>query len=167
MGIGNRRGAARDLTVVACAGAFGVFATVFAVSVASMANDTTTPAAQLDGAERAEASTPGAQSQGERADRSDRAAPILYVNGVRIRQGLDGVRLKGVKFRAGPRGFGLDEVETLAGPHGIDPRSVERVDVIKGPKARELYGDEAAGGVIQVTLKKDADAPASEGESRP
>lgn len=36
----------------------------------------------------------------------------------------------------------------------IDPRSVERVEVIRGPQASALYGSEASSGVIQLFTKK-------------
>lgn len=36
----------------------------------------------------------------------------------------------------------------------ISPESIEKVEVIKGEAARALYGDEAANGVVQISLKK-------------
>ena len=53
--------------------------------------------------------------------------PLIYVDGVRI-QGRDGLNL-------------------------IDPNTIDRIEVVKGGAARELFGDEAVGGVIQIYLK--------------
>ncbi len=51
--------------------------------------------------------------------------PLVYV---------DGVRVEGV--------------------WDLAPESIERVEVLKGEAARALYGDEAANGVVRVTLKE-------------
>ncbi|HZD05757.1 MAG TPA: TonB-dependent receptor plug domain-containing protein, partial [Longimicrobiales bacterium] len=37
---------------------------------------------------------------------------------------------------------------------GVDPRSIDRIEVIKGSAAEALYGAEAAGGVIQIFTKE-------------
>ena len=37
---------------------------------------------------------------------------------------------------------------------GIDPRDIERIEVIKGAAASTLYGTEAAAGVIQIFTKR-------------
>ncbi len=36
----------------------------------------------------------------------------------------------------------------------IDPNSIERVEVVRGPQAATLYGSDAAGGVMQIFTKK-------------
>ena len=51
--------------------------------------------------------------------------PLIYVNRVRI-------------------GHALPD---------LDPESIERIEVLKGEAARAIFGDEAAGGVIQIFLK--------------
>lgn len=43
-------------------------------------------------------------------------------------------------------------------PMLIDPASVERIEVIKGPNS-VLYGSDAIGGVINIITKKNADKP--------
>ena len=61
--------------------------------------------------------------------------PLIYVDGIRINSGLP----------------------------DLDPSSIERIEVIKGQAAHDLYGDEASGGVIQIFLKlgtKQSDDPA-------
>ncbi|MDE2764020.1 MAG: TonB-dependent receptor plug domain-containing protein [Gemmatimonadota bacterium] len=67
-------------------------------------------------------------------------APLLYVDGVRIRSETDL--------------FSMDllvaDVET--GKVRKFAESIERVEVLKGPEAAKLYGEEAAGGVIQIFM---------------
>lgn len=54
--------------------------------------------------------------------------PLIYVDGVRVESGV-----------------GIDEVE---------PSSIDRIEIVKNGAAVELYGKAAAGGVIQIFLKK-------------
>jgi TonB-dependent SusC/RagA subfamily outer membrane receptor len=35
----------------------------------------------------------------------------------------------------------------------LNPGDIDRIEVIKGDAARALYGERAAGGVIQITTK--------------
>jgi iron complex outermembrane receptor protein len=53
----------------------------------------------------------------------------------------------------------VDGVQTaLATASGVDPSSIERMEVIRGPQAAALYGSDAIGGVIQIFTKRgDAD----------
>lgn len=39
---------------------------------------------------------------------------------------------------------------------GVDPNSIERIEVIRGPQAAALYGSAAIGGVVQITTKRGA-----------
>jgi hypothetical protein len=55
----------------------------------------------------------------------DGEQPLIYVDGIRISSGLP----------------------------DLDPSSIERIEVIKGQAALELYGDKASAGVIQIFLK--------------
>lgn len=43
---------------------------------------------------------------------------------------------------------------TLAGIDDIDPATIESIEIVKGPSASTLYGQDAANGVIIVTTKK-------------
>ncbi len=69
--------------------------------------------------------------------------PIVYVDGVRVDRG---------------GGFG-DYVGTGGGGYpsrldDINPESIERIEVLKGPAAATLYGTEASAGVIQIFTKQ-------------
>ncbi len=61
------------------------------------------------------------------------STPVIYVDDVRVDAG----------------GPGLDRLSSALAAHRID-----RVEVIKGEKARELYGDEGERGVILIFTKK-------------
>lgn len=53
----------------------------------------------------------------------------------------------------------ISEHKSMSGtPMLIDPASVERIEVIKGPNS-VLYGSDAIGGVINIITKKNADKP--------
>ena len=66
--------------------------------------------------------------------RSRDAGPVVYLDGVRV---------------PGPweTSDGEDPLSRL------DPDDIARIEVLKGPAARELYGDEAASGVIEIFTK--------------
>ncbi len=74
---------------------------------------------------RARGSVIRVRGNADRADAEESIDPLVYI---------DGVRFEG-------------DVGT------IDPDGVERVEVLKGAAAAALYGDEAAGGVVQIFLK--------------
>lgn len=49
----------------------------------------------------------------------------------------------------------------------VDPQSIERIEVVRGPQAATIYGSDAIGGVIQVFTKRggqQADRPQIDGE---
>ena len=49
----------------------------------------------------------------------------------------------------------VDGVEATGfGASAVDPASIERVEVIRGPQAATLYGADAAGGVVQIFTKR-------------
>ena len=69
--------------------------------------------------------------------------PLVYLDGVRV------------PWWPEP---GRGETGGFADPLGkLRPEDIERIEVIKGPEAREIYGEEAAFGVIQVFTKGAAD----------
>ena len=65
----------------------------------------------------------GSASVGQRAE------PVIYIDGVRIN---------------GDRDVALQRLE---------PDQIDRIEVLKGDAAKELYGSEAANGVIQIVTK--------------
>ncbi len=71
--------------------------------------------------------------------------PIVVVDGIRVYAGQTGVddqKLGGGKY---PTPSPIDQ---------IDPNSVEKIEVLKGPSAAAMYGSDAADGVIVITTKK-------------
>ena len=76
---------------------------------------------------------------GVRVDRAEaeRAQPLLYVDGIRVDHG------------------GANRQEILG---ALDPSTIARVEVLKGPAAVKLYGDEGSNGVIQIFLHEEEDA---------
>lgn len=54
----------------------------------------------------------------------------------------------------------IDGVEvSAAGTSPVDPGSIERIEVIRGPQAATLYGPDAAGGILQIFTKRGAGHP--------
>ncbi len=72
-------------------------------------------------------------------------APLLYVDGVRIRKTEDLPESARPWFEDPPSVAAVGICCSL--PQGID---IARIEVLKGPAARQQYGEEAAGGVIQI-----------------
>ncbi len=71
--------------------------------------------------------------------------PIVIVDGIRVYAGQSGVddqKLGGGKY---PTPSPIDQ---------IDPNSVEKIEVLKGPSAAAMYGSDAGDGVIVITTKK-------------
>ncbi len=71
--------------------------------------------------------------------------PIVVVDGIRVYAGQSGVddqKLGGGKY---PTPSPIDQ---------IDPNSVEKIEVLKGPSAAAMYGADAGDGVIVITTKK-------------
>jgi TonB-linked SusC/RagA family outer membrane protein len=65
--------------------------------------------------------------------------PIIFVDGIRINTG------GGQEANGNVGSSRLDD---------IDPRSIERIEVLKGAAAATLYGTEASNGVIQIFTKR-------------
>lgn len=68
---------------------------------------------------------------------AERAQPLLYVDGIRVDHG------------------GANRQEVM---DALDPSTIARVEVLKGPAAVKLYGDEGSNGVIQIFLHEEEDA---------
>ncbi len=71
--------------------------------------------------------------------------PIVVVDGIRVYAGQSGVddqKLGGGKY---PTPSPIDQ---------MDPNSIEKIEVLKGPSASAMYGSDAADGVIVITTKK-------------
>ncbi|MBA3345890.1 MAG: TonB-dependent receptor [Gemmatimonadales bacterium] len=49
---------------------------------------------------------------------------------------------------------GIESADRLHG--GVDPSSIERVEVLRGPQAASIYGSNAIGGVVQIFTKRGA-----------
>jgi outer membrane receptor protein involved in Fe transport len=47
---------------------------------------------------------------------------------------------------------GIESANNLANP--VDPESIDRIEVIRGPQAGTIYGPDAAGGVLQIFTKR-------------
>ena len=70
------------------------------------------------------------EGESSRVIRIDRSVePLIYVDGVRMDGGM---------------------------PGDLSPDQIDRVEVVKGDAATELFGEEAAGGVVQIFLKTPA-----------
>ena len=121
----------RVIALIAGAGAVGVLATMFAIVA------TRGPAAspeQIDARQQAIAEVTATKEGATVRLRSSEplesgAEPIMYIDGVRVN---------------GDR----DEALQL-----VEPDQIDRVEVLKGDAAKELYGSEAANGVIQIFTK--------------
>lgn len=84
-------------------------------------------------------------------------ADLVYVDGVRVEREAEAVPAQPLLYVDGVRvdHGGASRREVL---DALDPSSIDRVEVIKGPAAVELYGDEASNGVIQIFLHEEEDA---------
>jgi vitamin B12 transporter len=68
------------------------------------------------------------------SDGADQLEPLVYVDGIRLAGGA-------------------------ASLDALDPDRIERIEVLKGAAALEVFGAEAAGGVVQIYLKPTGGAP--------
>ena len=84
-------------------------------------------------------------------------ADLVYVDGVRVEREAEAVPAQPLLYVDGARvdHGGANRREML---NALDPASIDRVEVLKGPAAVELYGDEASNGVIQIFLHEEEDA---------
>ncbi len=78
--------------------------------------------------------------------------PIVIVDGIRINASQSAV---GDQNLAAERGTTARSSFPPPSPiDQIDPNTIERIDVYKGPSAAAMYGSDAANGVIVITTKK-------------
>jgi TonB-linked SusC/RagA family outer membrane protein len=96
--------------------------------------------------------------------------PILIVDGIRVNADQSGnTTNNGVLTSGGGSNVVVrnpispgDAGVTYAGPSAldqIDPNSIEKIEVLKGPSATAIYGSDAANGVIIVTTKRGRGGP--------
>jgi outer membrane receptor protein involved in Fe transport len=62
---------------------------------------------------------------------------------------VDGVRVAGLPY---PEGMGMNQAPDPL--DDIDPATIERIEIVRGPAAAALYGEPSAGGVIHVFTKR-------------
>jgi len=75
-------------------------------------------------------------------------APLIYVDGLRIRSG-------GYPKNVPPVGYDGRSANVTANPiNDLNPINIDRVEIVKGAAATTLYGTEAAPGVIQIFTKE-------------
>jgi TonB-dependent SusC/RagA subfamily outer membrane receptor len=86
-------------------------------------------------------------------------APIVIVDGIRVYapdSNVNAARRGGPENRSGSL---ATEANRLSYPapsplDQIDPNTIEKIEVFKGPSASAMYGADAAGGVIIITTKR-------------
>ena len=78
----------------------------------------------------------------QRTGRGQSSPFIRGLTGQQIVILVDGVRMPSATFRAGPNQYF----------NSVDPGSVERIEIIRGPQS-VLYGSDAIGGVINIVTK--------------
>jgi TonB-linked SusC/RagA family outer membrane protein len=75
--------------------------------------------------------------------------PIVYIDGVRVNNDVN----QGSPGAPGTS-LGSQNAQVASRLNDIDPESIERIEIIKGPAAATTYGTEGANGVIQIFTKK-------------
>jgi TonB-dependent SusC/RagA subfamily outer membrane receptor len=85
-----------------------------------------------------------------------RRVPLLRTDGVVRPEGTPTVVLRADTLTTdGPAPLVVVDGVIVSGALGeIDAKSIEKVEVVKGPAARRLYGERAATGVILITTRK-------------
>jgi len=87
--------------------------------------------------------------------------PIIVVDGVRVYSGLSDDRAANLALSR--LSLHSDVVRYYNAPSPldyIDPHSIETIQVIKGPSAATMFGQDAANGVIVITTKQGRPGPA-------
>lgn len=119
------------MALIAGAGAVGVLATMF--MLVAVRGPSAAPV-QVDVKQQAVEETseraPMIRLRGS-ASLGMRAEPIIYIDGVRV---------------DGDRDAALQQ---------LNPDQIDRIEVLKGDAAKELYGSEAGNGVIEIVTKSE------------
>lgn len=88
--------------------------------------------------------------------------PIVIVDGIRIHASQSSVTDQNLAVPPGAvplqRSYSSD-FPTPSAIDQIDPNSIERIEVLKGPSAAALYGSDAANGAIVITTKRGQAGP--------
>jgi TonB-linked SusC/RagA family outer membrane protein len=88
--------------------------------------------------------------------------PIVILDGVRVYAEQSDARaanLAGVFPWSGQKATGTNQTAAPSPLEQLDPNSIARIEVFKGPSAATLYGADAANGVIVVTSKRGQAGP--------
>lgn len=86
--------------------------------------------------------------------------PIIVVDGVRMYSQQSDERNQNALTDSEGGGLGERRYSTPSPLDQIDPNSIERIEVLKGPSASAMYGSDAANGVIVITTKRGRGGPA-------
>lgn len=84
--------------------------------------------------------------------------PIIIVDGIRVYSELSTARAANL---GGTGGTGGSTYATPSPLDYIDPYSIETIQVVRGPSAATMYGQDAANGVIIITTKRGRPGPPS------
>ncbi len=125
----------RNIALILGAGAVGALGTGLALVATQKTAAPTVPAMRLVPA------VPSLQPASQ---------PIVYIDGVRVNRSVEGQS----PLRLSPSG--------LRGGLDLDPDQIDRVEVIKGSAAKQMYGSEGEHGVIQIFTKPSGESGKSE-----
>jgi bla regulator protein blaR1 len=135
-------------------------AAVAAALLLAVACETEAPTPPTAHDDPVEVTARGVDSLGTLVEGMGRVGEITFPDPERLR--LDGVReIRALDVDAPAPLVILDGV-ILSAPHtelGIDPERIESIEIVKGAKARELYGSRAQNGVIIITTVDAPDRP--------
>jgi len=86
--------------------------------------------------------------------------PIVVMDGIRIHAEQSSARSANLAGLGDTTRLSTNAYATPSPLDYIDPNSIETIEVIKGPSAATLYGQDAANGVIVITTKRGHAGPA-------
>lgn len=87
---------------------------------------------------------------------SQNTDPAVIVDGVWLLSDMssDKIRNQAVGTSSASSDYSIQQRYTPSGLDQIDPEMIESIEIVRGPSAATLYGQEAANGVIVITTKK-------------